>query len=43
MVEIARNLMTGAAYLARLQQLATQGVALPSTLRRFEPRPGLIV
>lgn len=40
-VEVARNLMTGAAYLARLQQLATQGVSLPSGLRSFEPRRGL--
>ena len=41
-VDVARNLMTGAAYLARLQQLATQGVSLPSGLRSFKPRRDLL-
>ena len=38
-VDIAENLMQGAAYLFRLQQLKTQGIHLPSSLFHFTPVP----
>ena len=38
-VDIAENLMQGAAYLFRLQQLKTQGIHLPSSLFHFTPAP----
>jgi trans-AT polyketide synthase/acyltransferase/oxidoreductase domain-containing protein len=37
--DVARQLMTGAAYLRRLTHLETQGVALPTSLRRYRPEP----
>ena len=36
-VDIAENLMQGAAYLFRLQQLKTQGIHLPSSLFHYTP------
>ena len=38
-VDIGENLMQGAAYLFRLQQLKTQGIHLPSSLFHFTPVP----
>tara|TARA_A100001037_G_scaffold4284_1_gene4165 strand:- start:1429 stop:2709 length:1281 start_codon:yes stop_codon:yes gene_type:complete len=38
-VDIAENLMQGAAYLFRLQQLKTQGIHLPSSLFHYTPVP----
>ena len=38
-VQIARNLLEGAAVITRAQQLRTYGVPVPSGAFRFEPRP----
>jgi trans-AT polyketide synthase/acyltransferase/oxidoreductase domain-containing protein len=38
-VDIAENLMQGAAYLFRLQQMKTQGIHFPSPLFHFTPVP----
>ncbi|MFD6268708.1 PfaD family polyunsaturated fatty acid/polyketide biosynthesis protein [Nocardia asteroides] len=37
--DIARQLMTGAAYLTRVAQLRTAGVRLPAVCARYVPRP----
>lgn len=39
-VDVARHLMTGAAYLRRAAHLEALGVALPAALRRYRPEPG---
>ena len=38
-VDVADNLMRGAAYLFRLQQLQAQGIRLPSSCFHFTPVP----
>ena len=38
-VQIARNLMEGAAVITRAHQLRTYGVPVPTTAFRFAPRP----
>jgi trans-AT polyketide synthase, acyltransferase and oxidoreductase domains len=38
-VDIARHIMTGAAYLFRLQQLKAQQVALPPSYSHYRPQP----
>ncbi|MGI5227929.1 PfaD family polyunsaturated fatty acid/polyketide biosynthesis protein [Actinoallomurus sp. CA-142502] len=39
-VDVARHLMTGAAYLRRVAHLDALGVTLPAALRRYRPEPG---
>jgi PfaD family protein len=38
-VDVAEQLMQGAAYLYRLQHLRAQGVSLPASLARYQPGP----
>jgi trans-AT polyketide synthase, acyltransferase and oxidoreductase domains len=40
-VDIAEHILTGAAYLSRLQMLSLQGVAFPTTLNRYAPEKPL--
>ena len=39
MVQIARNLLEGAAVITRAQQLRSYGVAVPSSAFDYRPRP----
>jgi hypothetical protein len=36
-VDAALQILTGAAYLARVRQLEAQGISLPAELRRYRP------